>query len=87
MFKIFAKNLGVGQEQQRRLVNSMLRHQKEPHQWCQTWSFRTATNVQQAKEVLQKARQPKHGGYKTILEVWHKTDTYRKSLSKEGENS
>ena len=34
-----------------------------------------------AKEMLQKARQPKHGGYKTILEKWHKDDKYRKSLS------
>ena len=25
--------------------------------------------------MLQKARQPKHGGYKTILERWHKDDT------------
>ena len=33
------------------------------------------------KETLQKARQPKHGGYKTILERWHKDDKYRKSLS------
>ena len=28
-----------------------------------------------------KARQPKHGGYKTILERWHKDDKYRKSVS------
>ena len=34
-----------------------------------------------AKEMLQKARQLKHGGYKTILERWHKDDKYRKSLS------
>ena len=34
-----------------------------------------------AKEMLQNARQPKHGGYKTILEGWHKDDQYRKSLS------
>ena len=34
------------------------------------------------KEMLQKkARQPKHGGCKTILERWHKDDTYRNSLS------
>ena len=31
--------------------------------------------------MLQKARQPKHGGYKTILERWYKDDKYRKSLS------
>ena len=29
-----------------------------------------------AKETL-----PKHGGYKTILERWHKDDKYSKSLS------
>ena len=34
--------------------------------------------------MLQKARQPKHGGYKTILERWHKDDKYRESLSKTG---
>ena len=34
-----------------------------------------------AKELLQKARQPKHGGSKTILERGHKDDKYRKSLS------
>ena len=34
-----------------------------------------------AMEMLQKARQPKHGGYKTILERWHKDDQHRKSLS------
>ena len=37
-----------------------------------------------AKEMLQKARQPKHGGYKTILERWQKGDKYRKSLSEIG---
>ena len=34
-----------------------------------------------AKDMLQKARQAKRGGYKTILERWHKDDEYRKSLS------
>ena len=34
--------------------------------------------------MLQKARQPKHGGSKTILERWHKDDKYRTSLSKLG---
>ena len=33
------------------------------------------------KFMLQKARQPKHGGYKTILERWHNDDKYRESLS------
>ena len=33
--------------------------------------------------MLRKAR-PKHGGYQTILERWHKDDTYRKSLSEIG---
>ena len=31
--------------------------------------------------MLQKARQPKHGGHKTILETWHNDDKYRESLS------
>ena len=34
----------------------------------------------QAKEMLQKARQPKHEGYKSILERCHKDDKYRNSL-------
>ena len=35
-----------------------------------------------AKEMLQKARQPKHGGYKTFLDRWHNDDKNRESLSK-----
>ena len=38
-----------GQEDLRRFLNSRLRHQKEPHPWCQTWSFRAATSVQQSQ--------------------------------------
>ena len=38
----------------------------------------------QAKDMLQRAPQPKHGGYKTILERWHNDDKYRESLSKIG---
>ena len=34
-----------------------------------------------AKDMLQKARQPKHSGYKIILERWHKDDNNRKCLS------
>ena len=34
--------------------------------------------------MLQKARQPKHGGYKNILERWHNDDKYREFLSKIG---
>ena len=34
-----------------------------------------------AKEMLQKAGQPKHGGYKSILERWREDDQYRNSLS------
>ena len=45
----FAKDQKVGQEELRRLVDSRLRHQKEPTAWCQTWSFRTATNVPQSQ--------------------------------------
>ena len=35
-------------------------------------------------EMLQKARQPKHGGHKTILEWCQKYDKYRTSLSEIG---
>ena len=34
--------------------------------------------------MLQKARQPKHGGNKPILQRWHKDEQYRKSLSEIG---
>ena len=34
-----------------------------------------------AREMLQKARQPKHGGHKSILERLQKDDHYRNSLS------
>ena len=37
-----------------------------------------------AKDMLQKASQPKHGEYKTILERWHNGDQHRKSLSEIG---
>ena len=37
-----------------------------------------------AKEMLQKARQPKHGGYSSILERWRNDYKYRKSLSDVG---
>ena len=33
-----------------------------------------------AKGLLQKARQPKHGGHKTIMERWHKDDNSTASL-------
>ena len=39
-----------------------------------------------ATKMLQKARQPKHGGHKSILERWHKDAQYRKSLSEIGWN-
>ena len=35
-------------------------------------------------EILQKARQPKHGGHPSILAPWHKDDEYRNSLSQIG---
>ena len=38
----------------------------------------------EAKEMLQEARQPKHGGNKSILERWHKDEQYRKSFSEIG---
>ena len=37
-----------------------------------------------AHDMLQKARQPKHGGNKSILERWHKDEQYRKSVSEIG---
>ena len=40
-----AKDQTVRQEELRRLISSLLRHQKEPHPWCYSWNFRTATNV------------------------------------------
>ena len=40
-----AKDQTVRQEELRRLISSRLRHQKEPHPWCYSWNFRTATNV------------------------------------------
>ena len=36
------------------------------------------------REMLQKARQPKHGENKSMLERWHKDEQYRKSLSEIG---
>ena len=37
-----------------------------------------------AKEMMQKAREPGHGGQESILESWLKDDDYRKSLSEIG---
>ena len=34
-----------------------------------------------AKEKLQKARQPRHGGHRSMLERWHNDSDYRNSLS------
>ena len=71
----FAKNQQVGQEELRRLINSRLRRGAEhgaserQRMYCK------------AKDMLQKAHQPKHGGYKTILDRCHKDDKKRKSLS------
>ena len=50
MSDTFAKYSKVRQEELRRLINSRLRHQKEPTPWCQTWSFRTATNEPKSQE-------------------------------------
>ena len=40
--------------------------------------------VTKPKEMLQKARQQKHGGHNSILERYHKDDEYCDSLSKIG---
>ena len=62
-FKTLAKNRTVRQEERWRFINSRLRHQKK-------------NLTHGAKHgALQKARQSKHGGYKTIWERWHKNDT------------
>ena len=47
----FAKYQNVGQEELRRPIKSRLRHQEELLPLCQTWSFRTATNVIQSQEM------------------------------------
>ena len=39
----------LSQKELRRFVNSKLHHQKGPTAWCQTWSFRAATNVPQSQ--------------------------------------
>ena len=44
-----AKYQNVGQEELRRPIKSRLRHQEELLPLCQTWSFRTATNVIQSQ--------------------------------------
>ena len=78
MSNTFAKSQKVRQEELQRLINSRLRHQKDT----------VVPNMQRmyykAKDMLQRARQPKHGGYKTILERWHNDDQYCKSLSEIG---
>ena len=53
MSNTFAKYKKVGQEELRRLLNCWLRHQEEPTPWCQTWSFRTATNLQSQSDVTE----------------------------------
>ena len=58
-----------------------MRHQKEPQPWCQTCSFRTATNVLQSQGDAAESSSTQACGYKTILERWHKDDKYPKSLS------
>ena len=78
----------------RKVPKSWTRRTMTPYQLPVTSSKRNLTHgakhgaserqrmYHEAKKMLQKARQPKHGGYKTILERWHKD--YRKSLSEIG---
>ena len=76
-----AKDQTVRQEELRRLISSRLRHQKDrTHGAIHGTSERQRMHFK-AKEMLQKVRQHKHGGSKTILERLHKDDDYRKSLS------
>ena len=56
--KTLAKDQTVGQKELRRLLNSRLCHQKEPHPWCQTWSFRAATNEQTPRRCCRKLANP-----------------------------
>ena len=72
MSNIFAKYRKVGQEEVRRLINSRLRHHKEPIPWCQTWSFRSARNVLQSQGDVAES---------SPTQAWWR---YRKSLSEIG---
>ena len=79
--KTFAKDQTVRQEELWRLINSRLRHQKNLTHGAKHGASERQRMYYKAKEMLQNARQPKHGDYKTILERCHKDDNYRKSLS------
>ena len=79
----FAKHPKDGQEKLRRLYQFQVTSSKR--------TFSVVPNMElpsrmyyKAKEMLQKARRPKHRGDKTILERWHNDDKYHESLSKIG---
>ena len=70
MSNTFAKYQKVGQETLRRLINYRLRHQtKNLHRGAKHGASERQRMYYKAKDMLQKARQPKHGGYNTILEM------------------
>ena len=57
---------------------------KNPHRGAKHGASERQRMYYTAKEMLQKARQPKHGGYKIFMERWHKDDNHRESLSQIG---
>ena len=72
----------VGQEELWRLINSRLRH---PHPWCQTWSFRAATNVTtKPRRCCRKLANPNMMGTKPHWKDGTMVTNDRESLSKVG---
>ena len=68
MFKIFAENKGVGQDQMRRLIDPGYVIKKNPIRGAEHGPSERQRLHCKAKEMLQK-------------KLWHKDDTYRNSLS------
>ena len=56
--------------------------QKNLHRGAKNGASERQRMHYKAKEMLQKARQPKHGGHTSMLEIWHNDDKHRESLSK-----
>ena len=77
----FAENQKVGQEELWRFINSRLRHAKEPHPWCQTWSFRTAPNALQSQEDVAERSPTQAWWVQNILKRWHKDYKYHESVA------
>ena len=79
----FAKDQKVGQEKFNALSLPGYVVKKNQPRGAKHGASERQRIYYKAKDMLQKARQPKHGGCKTILERWH-DDQHRKSLSKIG---